>query len=86
MNGDMGVAILFLFFFSIGVNVTILWNMFTGHLEIHEKIDSRIIDINDQLLRRIISLEKMHLESQQAAEVDEGAREESSETQTAYVT
>ena len=58
MNGEIGLAVLFLFFVSLVVNAWLLLNMFSGHMEVHQKVDGQILYVQNQLLRRIDALEE----------------------------
>ena len=62
MNGEIGLAVLFLFFVSLVVNVWLLLNMFSGHMEVHQKVDGQILYVQNQLLRRIDDLEERLLQ------------------------
>ena len=62
MNGEIGLAVLFLFFVSLLVNVWLLLNMFSGHMEVHQKVDGQILYVQNQLLRRIDALEEKLLQ------------------------
>ena len=62
MNGEIGLAILFFFYLSVSVNLWLLWNMFAGHREVHQKVDGQILYVQNQLLRRIDALEEKLLQ------------------------
>ena len=62
MNGEIGLAVLFLFFVSLVINVWLLLNMFSGHMEVHQKVDGQILYVQNQLLRRIDALEEKLLQ------------------------